>query len=339
MSLDWQSSQLAELIQMRPRLPHALLIHGREGVGQVDLAAAFAQCVLCERPRPGGLACGTCQACTWLAQGNHPDFRLVQPESMAAEEEGETADSRKKSDQIRIEQVRELQRFLSVGTHRAGLRVILVHPADSMNFATQNALLKSLEEPPPDTLFLLVTSAPHRLLPTVRSRCQAIAVPLPSQGVVAGWLKQQGIENADAMLALAGGAPFSALSLAESEPLRRRLIAQLGELQFDPITAGESCLAVPPEEAVGWLQRWVYDLVSLRLAGTIRYYLADETSLRAVAARCNPVIALALLRRLAQARGLAQHPLNPKLFFEDLLIEYQGLIAGGAGATGTAGPG
>jgi len=330
MIFNWTMKQLAQLAELRARLPHALLVHGREGVGQFELAMAFAQFLLCEKPAPGGRACERCSACTWFGQGNHPDFRLLQPESMAADEESETAaDSKKKSDQIRIEQVRDLQRFLAVGTHRGGLRVIVLHPADAMNVSTQNAVLKSLEEPPPDTLFLLVTSFPHRLRPTIRSRCQGIAVPIPDRDQAARWLKDQRIENPESLLALAGGAPLSAMRLSETEPVRRRLIAQLGEPRFDPVAVTEHCLGAEPGEVVAWLQRWVYDLLSLRLTGRLRYHLADEQGVRATAARCDPARAVALLHRLAKARSLAQHPLNPRLFFEDLLIQYHALIADG----------
>ena len=328
MILEWQSAQLAELAKTRYRLPHALLVHGREGMGQLELATAFAQALLCEKPLPDGGSCGVCPACVWFGQGNHPDFRLIQPESMVADEEAESSESKKKSDQIRIEQVRDLQRFLAVGTHRAGLRVILMHPAETMNFATQNALLKSLEEPPPETVFLLVTSFSHRLLPTIRSRCQNVVAAVPSREQAASWLREQGMEDPESLLAFAGGAPLTALRLAESEPARRRLIEQLKDAGFDPIAAADPCLTVEPAEAVGWLQRWVYDLMSFRLAGTIRYHASDGPGIRTASAHCSPAQAGRLLRRLAQARGLAAHPLNPRLFFEGLLIDYQGVMLG-----------
>lgn len=330
MILNFIETPLAQLAEMRARLPHALLVHGREGVGQFDLATALAQFLLCEEPAPGGRACGRCSACVWFGQGNHPDYRLLQPESMARDEAGETAeDSKKKSDQIRIEQVRDLQRFLAVGTHRGGLRVVVLHPADAMNVSTQNAVLKSLEEPPPDTLFLLVTSFPNRLLPTIRSRCQGFAVPIPDRDQALRWLKDQRIENPESLLALAGGAPLSAMRLSETEPVRRRLIAQLSEPRFDPVALTEHCLGAEPGEIVAWLQRWVYDLLSLSLTGRLRYHPADEQGVRATAARCDPSRAARLLRKLAKARSIAQHPLNPRLFFEDLLIQYQELVAGG----------
>ena len=137
-----------------------------------------------KRRRPMAAPAASCLACNWFAQGNHPDFRLLQPEALA--EEGEADDGKeskkKPSQQITIEQIRGLDEFLNVGTHRGGLRVVLVHPTEAMNRNSANALLKTLEEPAPSTLFLMVSNEPNRLLPTIRSRCQAMPVPLPASG-------------------------------------------------------------------------------------------------------------------------------------------------------------
>src|SRR3979490_2592662 len=202
--------------QLRERLPHAILIQSGEGMGEFEFAQAWAQSLVCEEPGPDRRACGVCHACNWFSQGNHPDFRLIVPESMAPESREEGAEpAKKRSEQIRIEQVRELAGFLAVGTHRGGLRVILVYPADAMNANTQNALLKSLEEPPPDTIFLLVTTQAERLLATVRSRCLRLTLPLTAPVQVSRWLREQGIERPEAALAAAGGAPLAVLKAVE----------------------------------------------------------------------------------------------------------------------------
>src|SRR6266702_1207084 len=152
-SVFGQDSAWNAWLPIRERLPHAILIRGAEGSGELEFAQGVAQSLLCEKPRGDRRGCGACPACRWFAQGNHPDFRLLLPDSMLPEsqEEGaEPARKEKRSEQIRIEQVRELAGFLAVGTHRAGLRVIVIYPAEAMNANTQNALLKSLEEPPPE---------------------------------------------------------------------------------------------------------------------------------------------------------------------------------------------
>jgi DNA polymerase-3 subunit delta' len=322
---NWQSTSWEGWKKMRERLPHAVLIQGGEGWGEFEFARAAAQSLLCEKLGPGGRACGSCAACGWFALGNHPDFRLVVPDSMAPETEEGAEPVKKKSDQIRIDQIRELADFLAVGTHRAGLRVILIYPADVMNANTQNALLKALEEPPPATVFLIVSTQPDRLLPTVRSRCQKLALSIPDPARVLPWLKEQGVEHPESALAAAGGAPLGALKGAGAEGDRLAFVEGLGRPKFDPVALAESVQRVPLWDLVGWLQRWSFDLLLSRATGRVRYHLGQEKTVADIAARCEAASIAAYLRQLAQARGLAKHPLNPKLFVEDLLLRYQRL--------------
>jgi len=328
MIFEWQAQPWKDWTRLRERLPHAILIQSGEGLGELEFARACAQSLLCEAPGPGERPCGSCRPCDWFSLGNHPDFRLIVPESMAPEPREEGAEpAKKKSEQIRIEQVRELADFLAVGTHRAGLRVILVYPAEAMNANTQNALLKNLEEPPPATVFLLVTTQPERLLATVRSRCMRFALPFPPLEPVLRWLKEQGLEHPEATLAGAGGAPLAALKAAGTDPDRLVFIESLGNPGFDPIALAETVLRVPLWDLVGWLQRWTYDLLLARIAGRVRYSLNHEEVISDMARHCDPADIAAYLRRLAQARALARHPLNAKLFIEDLLLQYQRLVA------------
>ena len=324
---SWQKPSWDRWTQAAGKLPHAVLVHGGDGWGQLEFAQALAQSLLCESPSSDRSACGRCPACGWFSLGNHPDFRLVVPESMAADVEEEGAEpGKKKSDQIRVEQVRDLADFLAVGTHRAGARVILIYPAEAMNPNTQNALLKNLEEPPPGTVFLLVTAQPDRLLPTVRSRCLKFPMAPPDAREALRWLKEQGVEDAEAALAAFGGAPLAALSGEESERDRLAFIEGLRRPGFDPIALAESVQRVPPWDLVGWLQRWSFDLLLARASGEVRYHLGEEKSLLEISQRCEPAKVAGYLRTLAQARALARHPLNPKLFVEDLLLQYQRLV-------------
>ncbi|HEX4797872.1 MAG TPA: DNA polymerase III subunit delta' [Burkholderiales bacterium] len=326
----WQDSAWNAWLPIQERLPHAILIRGAEGSGELEFAQGVAQSLLCENPRGDRRGCGVCPACGWFAQGNHPDFRLLVPDSLLPEsqEEGaEPARKEKRSEQIRIEQVRELADFLAVGTHRAGRRIILIYPADAMNANTQNALLKNLEEPPPETVFLLVSAQPDRLLPTVRSRCMKFTLPLPDPAQVARWLKEQGVKQPEAALASAGGAPLAALKAAGSESDRLRFIEGLRDPGFDPIALAETVLRVPPWDLVGWLQRWSYDLLLERVAGRIHYHVDHEGVIADTSRNCEAADISTYLRGLTQARSLARHPLNAKLFVEDLLLQYQRLIA------------
>jgi len=328
MIFKWQERPWKDWKQLRERLPHAILIQSGEGLGEFEFAQACAQSLLCEDPRQDRRPCGACRACDWFSLGNHPDFRLIVPESMAPESREEGAEpAKKKSEQIRIEQVRELADFLAVGTHRGGLRVILVYPAEAMNANTQNALLKNLEEPPPATAFLLVTTQAERLLATVRSRCLKFSLPLPPSEPVLRWLKEQGLSQPEATLAGAGGAPLVALKAADTDADRLRFIEKLGDSGFDPIALAETVARVPLWDLVGWLQRWSYDLLLARIAGRVRYGLHHEKVISDTASHCDAADIAAYLRRLAQARALARHPLNAKLFVEDLLLQYRRLVA------------
>jgi DNA polymerase-3 subunit delta' len=211
---SWQQLQ-----ERRAQLPHALLIAGQRGIGKFELARSFAASLLCEARTESGSACGRCPACGWLAQGNHPDLRLLQPSALAEGEEaeaaaGDAAGKKRASQQITIDQVRALDEFLHVGTHRHGARVVLLNPAEAMNRATANAILKALEEPIAGTLFILVSSEPHRLLPTIRSRCQTIPMRPPPAASAIAWLRHAGVRDGEQWLALAGGSPLLALELS-----------------------------------------------------------------------------------------------------------------------------
>jgi DNA polymerase III subunit delta' len=329
MIFPWQEAAWDEWNRSRGKLPHALLIRGGPGMGVFEFAQGLAQALLCETPATRGKACGTCPACNWFVQGNHPDFRLVVPESMAPEqqEEGsEPAKKEKRSEQIRIEQVRELAQFLAVGTHRAGLRVILLYPAEAMNVNTQNALLKNLEEPPPATVFLLATTQPDRLLATVRSRCQAFTLPFPAPAQAIPWLKEQGVARPETALAGVGGAPLAALGAMESEEDHSRFLEGLRDPRFDPIALAERTQKISLPETVGWLQRWGFDLLLFKIAGQVRYHSSQAKAIAEASGRCEAADIAAFLRRLARARALAQHPLNAKLFVEDLLLQYRELV-------------
>jgi DNA polymerase-3 subunit delta' len=321
----WLSSQFAQLEARRPALPHALLIHGRSGLGKTALAMAFAQRLLCEGTTTGGLGCGHCQACLWFVQGNHPDFRLIQPEALDEAAPAEAEPRRREGEasrQIRIDQVREVQALLAIGTHRRGLRVVVIRPAEAMNPAASNALLKSLEEPPPNTVFLLVSSAPQRLLPTVRSRCQRVPVPPASAAEAAPWLAAQGVTDPEAALAYAGSAPLAVLEGAADRAAREALLRELATGQDDALALVDACQNAAPAAVVAWLQKWVADLVLARVANAVRYHVRHLGDLR----RLTDAVALERLLRFERSLGgcaaVAQHPLNARLFLESIFVRY-----------------
>jgi DNA polymerase-3 subunit delta' len=327
-AFPWHRAELEGLLRDRARLPHALLLHGPAGIGKVEFARALAAGALCEDPR-GGIACEACASCHWFSQGNHPDYREIVPEAAledeeAAEAEGAKAD-KPKSLVIKIEQVRALADFVSLTTHRAGYRVLLIHPAETLHPAAANALLKTLEEPPANTLIVLVSDQPARLLATIRSRCRRLALHAPPRAAAIAWLAEQGIAGAEAALAAAGGAPLLARDLAapQEAELRKRLLVELARpggadaLQF---SAGMDRAGV--ERFLYWMQTWVHDLVRLRLAGEPRHHVDQVAALKSRAKDADLEALFALDRELAVARRLASHPLNPRLVAEHLLMSY-----------------
>ena len=333
------SEAWAQLGARRAQLPHALLISGQRGIGKSEFARSFAESLLCESPMATAQACGKCAACGWLAQGNHPDFRLLQPDALAVEE-GESPEGggkKKPSQQITIDQVRGLDDFLHVGTHRDGARVILVNPAEAMNRATANALLKSLEEPIDKTLFILVTSESERLLPTIRSRCQALPIPLPARRRSEEWLRQAGIGDAAHWLALAGGSPLLAVELAESDEreLLDVLIAELSRgLKMDPLSAAAAVDKVvkaekrpaPLKRMIEWAQKWLFDLTLASEGQAPHYFLSQAKVFNALAKRTDTPNLLAFSRKTLQYKLQCEQPLNSRLFLDDYFMSYAALF-------------
>jgi DNA polymerase-3 subunit delta' len=312
----WNEPILEQFKARLARLPHALLIHGAPGVGKLELAERMTQLLLCEHADAARRPCGQCDACRWFVIGNHPDFRRVEPEALAkmplesaeAEEGGGEASparrTKQPSLQIKIEQVRELADFLNLRSHRGGRRVALVHPAEDMNENAANALLKGLEEPPAGAMFMLVSDRPARLLPTIRSRCVAMAVPLPPKDVALKWLAAQNVKDAERWLAYAGGAPLRALDYAAEAPLLERL------LQSPGIVEDREGI----ERLTEALQKIAYDR-AFSAFGLPPKYRTGKTA-------ASPAQALAWIRYarwMGENRALSRHPLNAKLFSAEMV--------------------
>ena len=327
------------LSERRAQMPHAILITGQRGIGKFELARRFAESLLCEKPLANHEACGSCVACVWLAQGNHPDFRLLQPDALA-EEDAEITDAgskKKPSQQITIDQVRALDDFLHVGTYRNGLRVVLINPAEAMNRSTANSLLKSLEEPIPSTLFILVTGESERLLPTIRSRCQAIPIPLPDRLRSEAWLAQAGVSDASLWLALAGGSPLMAEELANSDEraLLDALILQLSRGNaIDPLAAAAALDRIVKAEkrpaalkrVIEWSQKWLFDLSMASKNLPIRYFLSHSVFFSKQATKLDIASILAFNRKTLQYKLQSEQPLNSRLFLEDFFLSYAAMF-------------
>ena len=318
----WQQAQWQGLLarHRRGELPHALLFTGPAGMGKLHFADCLAHALLCESPDESGSACGHCRACLLMQAGNHPDYLRVEPE-----EEGKG---------IGIDVIRELIRFQALKSQYGRQRVIQLHPADRLNRAAANALLKTLEEPAGDTVLLLTTAQPSALLPTVRSRCQQILFrPLPgADPAVQQWLRQQLSNHQDTiplLLDAAAGAPLAALALVQEDQLTQR--AAILEALENLDNGRSSPLALSAEweqqapQVLATLFSLLADMIQLKmLAAAAR--LRNPTlqgNLQALAERVDLEFLDALLLRIQERSGLLRGQVKPLVILEEILLAWK----------------
>ncbi|MBB1487467.1 DNA polymerase III subunit delta' [Oceanospirillum sediminis] len=251
--LLWQQQEWKRLIEryQAGRLPHALLISGGEGIGKSHLAHALTAYLLCRTP--SDTACGDCASCQLLAAGSHPDLAEISPESAGK--------------QIRIEQIRALQSYVGKTAQQGGFRVVIMQPADAMNQNSANALLKNLEEPGENVLFVLLTHRISSVLPTIRSRCQQIALPVPQHDLAVQWLHDN-LESHQALhteklLKMANGNPLMARQLASDSMHEQRdklfLLMESLTRGAEPVELAPSFQEGDLQWTLRWMQQWLAD--------------------------------------------------------------------------------
>lgn len=327
--LDWHRSTWQSLVADKPQWPHAVLLKGNEGIGKLLFAQQLAKGLLCEKSVTMD-ACGSCTGCRWMACTIHPDFKVMTSEVLADETDEKASDKAKKPrTQILIEQIRELSYYINIGAQRTMGKVVLLHPAEALNANAANALLKMLEEPPPQTFFLLVSHGPQKLLPTLMSRCRQIGLPAPAASDALTWLVGQGAFNPELSLAQAGGAPLRAAELdGDGDYWQQRsvLLRHLTAVEFDALAAADEAHKMDGARVLDWLHQWVYDLVFLKMNGKIRYHLDCAGRLTALSNRLESVNMLRYFRELSGQRRIVDHPLNARLFIEQLMLSYSRLL-------------
>jgi DNA polymerase-3 subunit delta' len=329
--LPWQVDAAREALARRDTWPHGLLLTGPAGIGKRVLAMHFARALLCEAPKPDGGPCMQCPSCGYLTAGQHPDLRVL--ELVETDEEGEA----KALVEIKIDTVRDLTRWSLLTSHRGQAKVGIVDPAEALNIAAANALLKTLEEPPPSTFFLLVSHHPGQVAPTLRSRCLRLPAPRPSREEAAAWLAAQGVTTPDAVLAQADGAPLAALRLADPAWQQERSVwlAALAKPSSLPAVALAARVESGARDerrdrltlAIDWLGAWTYDLARIAAGGSAARNPDFADALAAIAPSVVKPALFRSHRALAEQRALVTHPLQPRLVAEALLLGYRELFA------------
>ena len=317
----WLEAPLRELLSTQRG--HAVLLAAPQGVGQFDLALALAQAWLCESEGPDR-PCGACASCALVHSHTHPDLQVLLPEALQEELGWATGDAdaeakaskAKPSKDIKVEALRRVVEFAQQTTSRGVAKVVLVHPAERMNAISANTLLKTLEEPPGQARFILSTESIEALLPTIRSRCQHLRLPLPDQAAALQWLRAQGLVQPEVLLAAAGGQPVTALQLKQ-QGLDDAAWLQLPARLLKGEAAAFSGWAVP--RAVDALQKVCHDAMCVTAGSAPRYFSAQgfagmQASAAGLAAWSHE------LRRVARHE---EHPWNAGLMLESLVSQAQ----------------
>lgn len=337
--LPWHITEWQRLWTAPGGIPHAILLAGLPGIGKSAFATALSQRLLCENADdPDRPACGQCPSCHLFTTGNHPDFRHVVPEAEAEEVAAETtsADKKKPSAQILIDQIRALEDFVFMGGHRGNRRVIQIEPAETMNIPAENSLLKVLEEPPPGVCFILVSNQWRRLLPTIRSRCRMLFLPRPDETQARQWLIAAGGENAVDLLPLTSGAPLNAL-----DELQKGRMDAMNDVVASLLDGSTDFLALAGrweahlktdgglkmEELVSILQKGVHDLAAFKIAGRLRFLAGRERQVAAVVRQAQTSQILGYYNELTKIRAISSHPLNPRLFLDDIAARFRRALA------------
>jgi len=288
------------------RMPHALLLHGPEGTGKNIFAKVLTKSLLCDQPQKSGEACGSCPSCRLFEAGTHPDLHQLEPE------EGKSI--------LAVDLVRSMVEEFSYTPQIADRKVVILDPAESMNRSSANSLLKTLEEPSGDAVIVLISHAPAKLLPTIRSRCQQIAFPPPSRTEALAWLEGQLEAPAPVgtILDLAEGAPLKALTLSEQEHLDhyKEMGSELLDLlhgRANPIKVAYRWSKHDSTITLRWMQQW---LVAAIRGGE------PLSNISQILQQSDQQKLFLFYDKVIEAISLSTTPINKELMFEGLLLEW-----------------
>ena len=289
------------------RLHHAILLQGSPGLGKLAFAERAAAALLCEASGPGSLRpCESCRSCLLVAAGSHPDRLRLTP-----------AEDRKVID---VGQVRERIAELSLTPHYASRRVIVVNPADALNRHAANTLLKTLEEPPGGTIFLLASARPATLPATVRSRCTGMRFTPPSRDVGLRWLDERGdisTPQANLLLDWCGGAPIAALDAQRAGAFERyqELVEEVSRVvtgHLDPIKAAAAWRSLGLQQATHWHLQIAHEAMRINaLADSVEQHHAVSAAMQGIGGRLNLARLDRICEEILELRSALERQLNP----------------------------
>lgn len=309
----WHQALIEGLVEARreQRLSHALLLSGPTDIGKSHLADCFAAYLLCQdKEGSQSFACGACKSCALLAAGTHPDMTELAPESAGKA--------------ILVDSVRALHDFVSTKSQQGGIKVVKIESANALNENAANALLKMLEEPPGDICFLLVTDSEGQMLPTIRSRCYPLKLPMPARAVVSDWLRQTYPDHqsdVDSLLQRARGLPLMAARLLEESGADGECLQQLAGLKQGRVSVSDCAEALSVGDTAAVLDQLI-QFVSAQGLMPVNSRSADAAACLGDASAEDCVT---LLEELMQAKRLVtgQTNPNPQLLLESLLISWK----------------
>lgn len=327
MIYPWQYDQWRRSIRYleNNHLAHAVLLSGAADIGKLNFCLAYVQRMNCVSPTKEDYACGDCKDCRLFLARNHPDVRLVNVDEN---------DDQTKTDQIKIDDIRELNQFMNLSRRQAKFKIICINNAEHMNVNAANALLKILEEPSDNAVLFLISSKAESLLPTIKSRCQIWKFALPGDEVALNWLKSESKhQDWDTLLSVSGARPLYALALHETGvgEARASFYEQVVKLVHGKQKVTEISAILQNEELgrlVTWLQSWCADLLRCHYEKEpVTLENPDiRRSLHSLEGRVDLQSLSDYMQKLIEFRRFSDAPLNKRLFIEDMLVRCQELF-------------
>jgi DNA polymerase-3 subunit delta' len=323
-----QSIALLQSAVTHERLAHAYLFHGEEAIGKRLTAIRLAQALNCEQPPEAqGLdSCGTCRSCQQIEARTHPDFFVIEPDQEQA------------TQQIKIEQVREIEHQIMYRPLIGERKICLIDNSDRMTIGAANALLKTLEEPPAHSLFLVISSRPAALPATIRSRCQALRFTTPARTQVeAALILKREIPPTDArFLAIISEGRLGEALTADVKNTRARqqelvdLVSPQALQSIASILSSAETIAKADraQDMLTWLARWIRDLILIQVRGDRDQilYLDDLATLELYAQQANTDSLLDLLREIEMTEQRATRHLNLHMALEIILLRLRDAV-------------